>query len=314
VECDVKNYIDKIRMKLQDNLSQSATEYLKTAIDLSMKGKSMKFLGDYRTQPVVGNFAIAIELMLKAFILSKNPALVFNLPLELRVAFISPESVGDDFNLRPSVLQLRSFDKIAALEMSELISTFYILRPDLKQELHPFFDLFSQCRNVSVHASLPSFQTYEVERMAYLALRLFKNIPFIAGDHRPQLSGEVDDILTKLDTQRASRVRKKIADAREVAKNSKEGPTVRPTMGWNSYVTECPVCGSGGLLIGYTDVRGTSEEDITPVFVAESFMCHQCELELSDSQEMHLAGMPVVYFREDDVGLLVEEHGDDYTY
>jgi hypothetical protein len=37
-------------------------------------------------------------------------------------------------------------------------------------------------------------------------------------------------------------------------------------------------------------------------------------LELSDSQEMHLAGMPVVYFREDDVGLLVEEHGDDYTY
>ena len=119
---------------------------------------------------------IAIELMLKAFIFSKNPILVFkDLPLELRVAFTSPESVGDDFKWRQYDVSLRSFE-YKTIEMDELISTYYVFRPDLRQELQPFFKLFTQCRNVSIHASLPSFQKYELERTAYLAMRLFKEI------------------------------------------------------------------------------------------------------------------------------------------
>lgn len=311
----MKNYILTIRKELQNNLSLSAIEYLKTAMDLSMKGKTIKFTGDYRTQPVVGNFAIAIELMLKAFIFSKNPALVFNLPLELRVAFISPESVGEGVNLRPCVLQLRSFDKITALELSELIKTFDILRPDLKQELQPFFTLFAQCRNVSVHAALPSFQKYEVERTAYLALRIFKEIAPTFGIRRHAMLREVEAMLESLDTERAHKVHNKMVEAKKVAQKLRGKTPTITSDGWDSYVTECPVCRSEGVLNGDTDIDyGRSEEDMSLNFLAESFMCDQCKLELVDIKEMKLAGMTTLYDRNDDINVWLEEHEDHEIY
>jgi hypothetical protein len=305
----MKNHIETIKKELQDSLARSAMGYLKTAVDLSMMGKFVKYTGDFRPQPVVGNFAIAIELMLKTFIFSKNPTLVYNLPVDLRIAFTSPDSVGTDFNWRPFDLPLRSFE-YTAVEMGELIKTFYILRSDLKQEFQPFFELFSKCRNVSVHASLPSFQTYEVERTAYLALRLFDEISPIFGRHRRGISRASETILTKLDTERANRVQKKMAAAKVVAKKLKEGPTVKPTTGWDIYMTKCPVCGSGGILAGDSDIKGTSEEDASLNFLAESFKCHQCELELSDIKEMELAGMPTLYDRTDEIDDWVEYHSD----
>jgi len=308
------DYIETIKKELQDNLARSAMEYLKTAVDLSKMGKFIKFTGDFRAQPVVGNFAIAIELMLKAFVFSKNPTLVFNLPLELRVAFITPESVEKGINLRPFVLQLRSFDKITAWEMSELISTFYIFRPDLKQEFQPFFDLFSKCRNISVHTSLPSFQRYEVERTAYLALRLFDEISPIFGVHRRGILRASETILVKLDTERANKVNKKIAAAKEKAKAIKQEQPSVSVDGWDDYVTKCPVCGSEGVLNGYTDIGGHSQEDMSLNFLAESFQCDQCKLGLSDIKEMELAGMSTLYNRNDDIDDWLEDHRDHDAY
>ena len=303
----MNNNVEAIRKELQNNLARSAMEYLKTAVDLSMMGKFIKFTGDFRAQPVVGNFAIAIELMLKTFVFSKNPTLVYNLPLELRVAFISPESVGDDLNWRPFDLPLRSFE-YTAMEMSELIKTFYILRPDLKQEFQPFFELFSKCRNVSVHASLPSFQIYEVERTAYLALRLFDEISPIFGVHRRGILRASETILTKLDTERANKVNKKIAAAKKAAQSIKQALPPIPFDGWESYVTKCPVCASDGVLRGDTDIGGHSEEDMSLNFLAESFQCHQCKLVLSDIKEMELAGMAKLYERNGDIDDWVEDH------
>lgn len=308
----MNNNVEAIRKELQDNLAKSAMEYLKTAVDLSMMGKFIKFTGDFRAQPVVGNFAIAIELMLKTFVFSKNPALVYNLPLELRVAFTSPDSVGDDFNWRPFDLPLRSFE-YTAMEMSELIKTFYILRPDLKQEFQPFFELFSKCRNISVHASLPSFQIYEVERTAYLALRLFDEISPIFGTHRRGILRASETILTKLDTERANKVHKKMAAAKRVAEKLKGESAPIPFDGWESFVTKCPVCGSEGVLSGSSDIDyGRSEEDISLAFLAESFSCEQCKLVLVDIKEMELAGMSTLYDRNDDIDDWLTDHQDDY--
>ncbi|MEK6681979.1 MAG: hypothetical protein AABY79_08455, partial [Nitrospirota bacterium] len=189
---------------------------------------------------------IAIELMLKAFIFSKNPILVFkDLPLELRVAFTSPESVGDDFKWRQYDVSLRSFE-YKTIEMDELISTYYVFRPDLRQELQPFFKLFTQCRNVSIHASLPSFQKYELERTAYLAMRLFKEIltAKIFGYKVYGISKDVDTIMSSLDAERANKVKQKIERAKKASKSLEHGRAYVSVDGWESYVTECPVCGS----------------------------------------------------------------------
>jgi hypothetical protein len=312
----MRGHIESIKKELQDDLSRAAMEYLETAMDLSMKGRAIKFTGDYRAQPVVGNFAIAIELMLKAFIFSKNPALVFNLPLELRVAFISPESVGDDFNWRPFDVPLKSFE-YKSMEMEELISTFYVLRPDLKQELQPFFKLFSQCRNVSIHASLPSFQKYEVERTAYLSLRLFKEISSTKtfGFRRHGVSKKVDAVLVSLDAERANEVKKKIEQAKRATKSLEQGKVFASVQGWWAYVTKCPVCGSDGVLSGDTDIDyGYSEEDVSLNFLADSFECEECKLILSDIKEMELAGMSTLYDRNEDIEEWLKEHRDHDLY
>ncbi len=243
---------------------------------------------------------IAIELMLKAFIFSKNPILVFkDLPLELRVAFTSPESVGDDFKWRQYDVSLRSFE-YKTIEMDELISTYYVFRPDLRQELQPFFKLFTQCRNVSIHASLPSFQKYELERTAYLAMRLFKEIltAKIFGYKVYGISKDVDTIMSSLDAERANKVKQKIERAKKASKSLEHGRAYVSVDGWESYVTECPVCGSDGVLSGDTDVDyGHSEEDISLNFLAVGFQCDDCKLELVDVKEMKLAGISTVYDR-----------------
>lgn len=248
--------------------------------------------------------AIAIELMLKAFIFSKNPILVFkDLPLELRVAFTSPESIGEDFKWRQFDVSLRSFE-YKTMEMYELISIFYVFRPDLRQELQPFFKLFAQCRNVSLHASLPSFQKYELERTAYLAMRLLKEIltEKIFGYKVYGMAKDIDTIMSSLNAERANKVKQKIEQAKKASKSLEHGRTYVSVDSWESYVTECPVCGSEGILSGDTDVDyGQSEEDITLNFLAGSFQCDDCKLELVDIKEMKLAGMSIVYERNSEL-------------
>jgi len=261
---------------------------------------------DSNTQPSIGNLGIAIELMLKTLIVKHNPVLLFvGLPDEVQVLFSCPESLPKDFNWRPFDIDLRSF-KYKTKELDECISLFYVLFPQHKQELHAYFRLLSSCRNASVHSVLPSFQRYELERLGYLALRVLiilqttKNI----SEYAYFTKKEDKKFLLEFKNERIERVKKIIDQAKEKSKHIDTGRSSSSIDGWEFYVTDCPICGSEGVLSGYTEVHveGHDEDpDVSLDFFADSFECADCGLKLEDADELKLAGIDLFYDRSSEL-------------
>src|SRR4030067_2873244 len=103
----MEKYHNSIKEKLYKELSNSALGYLATGMRLFHAERKRPTC----IQPIIGNLGIAIELMLKVWIIKNNPALLFkDLPLELKVLFITPKSIPSDFNWRRYDIDLRSFN------------------------------------------------------------------------------------------------------------------------------------------------------------------------------------------------------------
>lgn len=169
----MKEYFDNIRNQLRRELAGSAVGYLRVGLDLFHKERSSSYPS---IQPAFGNLGIAIELMLKTYLVKNNPSLIFrDLPLDLQIIFACPEAELPGFNRRVHNVNLTSFNYKTA-ELDECISSFFVFFPESKQMLKPYFRYLSRSRNLSVHASLPSIQYYQLERTAYLALQLYDKL------------------------------------------------------------------------------------------------------------------------------------------
>lgn len=307
-------YYESVQDRMQRELARSAVSYLHVGLELFHREYGSSFA---RIEPAIGNLAIAVELMLKTLLVKQNPLLLFrDLPLELRVLFACPNAVTkDSFNWRAYDVDLSAYG-YKTVELDELISTFFLFFPSQKQVLRPHLRFLSRCRNASVHLSLPSFQTYEFERTAYVALRVY----LILRDYDSGLFGPTcyhmdkrdEAFLSKYDTERTERVRKKIEKAREHAKQIEARNVWVSVDGWEVYVTECPVCRCDGVLTGETRVEADTDEEGSAhpylVFLADTFKCEECGLSLDDANELQSAGMGLFYDRpESDMDKWVAE-------
>lgn len=298
-----KQYRNTIQRKIQEQLSRSAMGYLKSGLELfhSERKSSVMII-----EPAIGNLAIAIELMLKAFVAKNDLLLLFKeLPLELRILFTCPDIVPlKNFNWRQYDVDLYSF-RYKTLQLDELISVFYVFFPDYRQALKPYFKLISSCRNASIHFLLPSFQRYELDRTAYLALLVYKYLDSsnTFGIGRYTLKEEDEQFMASFGEEQVERVRKEIERAKDIAKGIKEKHIGIAVDGWDDYVTKCPVCGCDGILTGFTDIEADVQDDGSPepylIFLADSFACEGCSLSLNDVEELKLAGMDICYDRPD---------------
>lgn len=302
----MKKYYSVIQSHLKNELAKSARDYLKVG---------MKMFHDHSgigIQAPIGNMAIAIEIILKAFIAEYNPGLLFkDLPLELKVLFACPRIEIKRFNWRRYDIDLRSFG-YKTIELDECISIFYILLPDHKQLLQPYFRFLSNIRNKSVHASIPSFQNYDMDRTAYLALNIHKIlVDAKVFSYFPYYQSERDKaFLASFDASRAERVSKKIEKAKKQSKELKHELSLISTEGWDSFITDCPICGSEGILGGYTDewTSGDIESvDYGLEYYADSYECFECGLVLDDVNELELVGMKTTYDRSQDMDKWNEE-------
>ncbi len=288
---------------MRGELARSAVGYLKAGLDLFHREHGGSFAV---IEPAIGNLAIAVELMLKTLLVKHNPLLLFrDLPLELKVLFTCPDAVKPaSFNWRAYDVELRSYG-YKTMELDELISTFFLFFPSQKQTLRPHLKFLSKCRNASIHLSLPSFQTYELERTAYLALRVFLTLHDYDSDFfMPawyHLTKRDEEFLSKYDTLRTERVRQKVDKARENAKRIEAQSVSVSVDGWEVDVTRCPVCGCDGVLTGETRVEADIDEDRNAhpylMFLADTFKCEECGLSLDDANELQLAGMDLSYDR-----------------
>jgi len=308
----MKKYCDSIQRKIQLELTKSGRGYLRTGLKLFHKERTSSYpvIG-----PAIGNLATAIELMIKAFLAKNNLSLLFkDLPLELRILFECPETLpSDSLNLRRYDNELRS-SAYKTLELDELIASFYVFFPEKKQALRPYFRLLSRCRNASVHFSLPSFQHYELERTAYLALTVLQTIDW--GRYPPtvlySLTKQDEQFLSKYNEERIERVRRKIEEAKEKAKRIEAKDISILVDSWEAYETECPICGCGGMLTGDTQIEADFDEDegANPylIFLADTFQCDGCGIRLDDMEELRLAGIEMVYDRDKDMARWTLEH------
>jgi len=297
----MKKYKDSITRELYIDLQSSASGYLRAGIKMFYDLRTYSWVS---IQPAVGNLGIAIELMLKALIVKKNPIFIFKgLPCELQALFVCPEALPKDFSWRPFDIDLRLSNKYDTKELNDCISLFGMFHPEYKQELSSHFQLLSRCRNTSVHFIMPSLQRYELERIAYLALRLAT-----ITESARVLSKDDTKFLSEFKAERIERVKKKIEEAREKAKRiTSTGEALVGEDDWGSYLTECPVCKTDGILSGGTELgydRADDEGDIPDErldFFADSFTCEECGLKLDDSEELRLAGMELFYDRSEDL-------------
>lgn len=300
----MSNYFEYIRKQLQHELARSAMGYLRIGLELFHRERSSSFPC---IEPSLGNLGVAVELMLKVFVVKKNPLLLFrDLPLELRVMFVCPDKVPADFNWRRYDVDIRSF-AYKTIELDELVSTFYVFFPNEKQALHPLFRFLSKCRNVSIHASLPSFQRYELDRTAYLALRILDilNQCETFGYQAYHPTKKDNEFLSSFEEDRTERARKKIEAAKGKSKTLIVGQVSVSVEGWEAYTTSCPICKADGVLGGYTDIRGEQDEDgqFQPYldFLADTFQCDECGLVLDDVDELKMAGMEICYDRSSEL-------------
>lgn len=311
----MKKYFESIKERLRHELARSARGYLKSGLQLFYEERKSSYTC---IQPAIGNLGIAVELMLKTFIISKNPFLLFcGLPVELRVLFSSPNEIPKSFNWRQYDIDLRSF-AFKTIELDEAISIFYVYFPKHKQMLQSYFRFLSRTRNLSVHASLPSFQKYDLEKIAYLSLHvleLLENTKAFKYEGY-YLTKKDKKFIESFDAERIERVRKKVEMAKEKSRKIEHETFIGTADEWELFTTDCPICNSEGMLSGYTEISGELDENgiQSPSldFFADSFECSACGLVLDDVKELELAGMDTVYDRSVDLDRWYRDSETDY--
>jgi len=305
---EMKQHIESLQEDYQIQLISSAMGYLD--LGLMLFQDQLESLEDINPQIPLGNVAISIELMLKGFVASKSLLLLFKgLSLESRVLLSCPEGLPQNFRWRIADLDLRSTtDKM--IDLGESISIFLMFFPDLRQPLKSHLDFLANARNASVHSILPSFQKYELERAAYLALKIYetlRNAGAIDCDRKNEFDAK---FLASFQISTVERVQDKLKTAKEGAKklsneyisiDLKSLPSTSALDYWSRFVIACPICGNDALLEGYTafTIIDNSREGILGFF-PDHFRCDACQLKLDDYDELRLAGIATLYKRDDD--------------
>lgn len=312
----MKDWVLEIQSSYQSQLSEASLDYLTTGLALFHKHR--KAADCTNPQAALGNLAISVELMLKAFIASKHITLLFkSLPLEARVLMTCPESLPVDFNWHPFDIDIRSASaQYKTIELDECISLFFIFFPDLKQSLQSHLRLLSIYRNTSIHLLLPSFHKYELDRVAYVALRVYDTLEAAKGLRFHYVHSEEDKgFLTTFQEERVERVNREIKSAKDRSKRltGRKSHILLTEVDWESFVISCPVCGNDAFLDGDTELkyRSPDGEEILE-FLPSSFCCNECGLTLDDFDELQLAGIPTRFDRSDEMDEYVREIQADY--
>lgn len=303
-----ENFVDGLRREIVTSLSRSALSYYRIGIEQFFKLRNQPF---YDYQPAVGLLCISVELLLKAVVGKKAFRHLYqNLPTEVQILLTYPDSIAGDARPRVFANDLRSF-VFKAVELNDAISLFYSFYPEKKQEYKPYLSILSSIRNVSVHAALPSFERYHLDRVAYIATQLFlfmetaKALDYLFV----RVDAEVRRFVESYEDERVQRVAAAINDAKASSKklNHLGSHIFFSDDPWDLYFTECPVCNSGGTVDGYTEhyIDG-GQHHLS--FFCDAFRCDECGLELLDTKELELAGMDTVLDRRDEVDRWLKEH------
>lgn len=301
--------VDKLRDQISRDLRSSARSYYKIGMDSFHETRRRSWV-DF--QPAIGNLCISVELLLKAVVAEKALAMLYSgLPDEALLLLCYPESLTETHNSLSYANDLKYF-VFKAIEIDKAVSLFYHFHPELKQEYKSFLSSLSSIRNISVHASVPDFQRYELESIAYHSTKLFIKISEINvfKYFSVQVEKKTENFLKYYEEEKIKKVKQALEEARKKVKSGKLDLCSVYCDDWDSMSHECPICGSSGVLLGETE-ENSDEDGITLTFECESFSCEACGLELEDYDELTLANIDTTVDRDSDVDDWCREKGYD---
>jgi len=284
--------INNLVYEISSNLKKSSLEFFRLGIEKFHKIRKEE-LPYFQT--AVANLCISIELLLKYIIAEKSHRDLYkNIPQEFQIYLSNYEIIPDKISFNRLAVDLRGA-VYKTLEFNECVSFFYIFYPNLKQKYRPFLSLISNIRNSSIHSFLPKFQSYDLLKVAYLCIDLFKTI---LGEENLLLKKEQIDannvFIKEYDNVRVDKVRKIIEEAREKSKKLHHPGLISIGNSWTEKIVKCPICESDAFIHGYTEVIYDYEGGYLNFF-AETFECESCELKLDDFEELRLVGIDLVY-------------------
>lgn len=310
--CLYQIHVDNLRDQVSRDLRSSARSYYTIGIDVFHESRMRSWI-DF--QPAIGNLAISVELLLKAVIAKKTIKMLYsNLPDEAQLLLCYPESLSKEHNSTSYLNDLKNFS-FKAIEIDKAISLFYHFYPEVKKEYKQFFSSLSAVRNISVHASVPDFQKYELERVAYFSTKLFSTISNlkIFKEFSLQIDRKTENFLKYYEDEKVKKVKVALDRARDVVKRGKVAEPIYYSEDWEMMHHTCPICDNTGVYSGETE-DSSDEDGITLTFQCVSFSCEACGLELEDYEELELAGMETAIDRDGDVEQWAHDHGYDDHY
>lgn len=308
--------VEKLKSTISWQLQTSAFSYYKIGMDAFHQSKD-----DWSTfQPAIGILSISIELILKAMICKKSIGMLYsNLTEEAKMLLCYPDAFTGEHDLQRCLMDIKS-SRYKSIELSKAISLSYNIFPSLKQNYRFFLKFLSEIRNNSVHLTVPNFQRYQLERIAYYTTKLFITIDKLNLFNSYHFFHPSEKTKVFLDSYKESKIRKveqSISSAKEKIKKGDIGEQgcdegVFPEK-WQIMCGECPVCGLTAKFFG--DTSDILYKNFLPpdlIFSCESFECEACGLILDDLEEIKLAGLETEFNRSDEAEEWAYDFYDNY--
>ncbi|MCF6299813.1 MAG: hypothetical protein L3J52_01615 [Proteobacteria bacterium] len=224
-----------------------------------------------------------------------------NLPDEAQLLLCYPEVLSKQHNSKSYFSDMKGF-VFKTHELDKCISLFYHFSPELKKEYKQFFSSLSSIRNVSVHASVPDFQKYELDRLAYFSSRLFQLIAEskLFKYFHFKIDDKTEGFIKYYEDEKIKKVKSALDAARDVIKKGKLSEIDYYSGDWDTMQATCPVCGNT-FAAYYGETEESRDSDgIILEFECESFTCESCDLELEDYEELVLANMETSLERDEE--------------
>jgi len=301
--------MEKIVTVFQADMSSAANAFFEEGLGSFHRSRSPA-----QQQVALVNMAIGCELLMKAYLARKSAPLIFDgLSPEDEVALHCPKDISGGKRSN-SALKLK-FRELKTKQFDACLNMVFALKPKLKEKYGSGLRRLVLIRNLGAHCAFPAHAAHEVDRSAYIALKLYDELSKDAKCWRLEKK-EDKTFLKRFSEETNVRIKKTLEEARKRFQNDSFSAKDfnRVPQDWEEYSTECPVCDCGARLEGTTEHDGQmvaeDEYDENLTFLTSSLECEACGLKLASEEELRLAGVDTVIDRSEDLNHWPHEEAD----